>query len=71
MALAGPGDVVSPPPRGSTFGRIAFAITVADSAPECLAALDAAESAITVRPAAPAAPAAPAGPARPVAEQRT
>ncbi|MEP6525730.1 MAG: ATP-grasp domain-containing protein [Nocardioidaceae bacterium] len=29
VPLAAPGDVVSPPPKGSTFGRIAFATAVA------------------------------------------
>ena len=41
--------VVSPPPKGSTFGRIAFATALGESAGECLAALDRAESALTVR----------------------
>jgi ATP-grasp domain len=49
VPLAKPGDVMSPPPKGSTFGRIAFATAVAGTAEECLAALDAAQAAITVQ----------------------
>jgi biotin carboxylase len=48
---ARPGDVVSPPPRGTVWGRIAFATAVAGSAAECMAALDAAQAALSVRPA--------------------
>ncbi len=47
--LAQPGDVVSPPPSGTTFGRIALATAVAATAPQCQQALDAAEAALTVR----------------------
>jgi biotin carboxylase len=47
--LVDPGDVVSPPPAGTTFGRVAFATAVAESAAECRAALDAAERALVVR----------------------
>ena len=46
---AQPGDVVSPPPRGTVWGRIAFATAVASSAAECTAALDAAQAALSVR----------------------
>ena len=49
VPLAAPGDVVSPPPKGSTFGRIAFATAVAETAHECQHALDAAQAALTVR----------------------
>lgn len=48
-ALAGPGDVVSPPPRGTLWGRVAFATAVAGSAEECRRALDAAAAALAVR----------------------
>ncbi|WP_460347481.1 ATP-grasp domain-containing protein [Actinoallomurus acanthiterrae] len=48
VAVATPGAVVSPPPKGTVWGRIAFAIAVADSAEECLRALDGAEAALTV-----------------------
>jgi biotin carboxylase len=47
--LAEPGDVVSPPPGGTTFGRVAFATAVAESAADCEAALDAAERALVIR----------------------
>jgi biotin carboxylase len=48
VPLAGPGAVVSPPPKGTQFGRIAFATAVAATAQECRAALDAAQAALTV-----------------------
>jgi biotin carboxylase len=48
-ALAEPGDVLSPPPGGTTFGRAAYATAVAGTAAECLAALDAAERALVIR----------------------
>jgi hypothetical protein len=49
--LAEPGAVVSPPPKGTLFGRVAVATAVADTAEECRAALDAAAAALTVRAA--------------------
>ncbi|HEX6869651.1 MAG TPA: ATP-grasp domain-containing protein [Micromonosporaceae bacterium] len=49
VALVEPGEVVSPPPAGTLFGRIAYATAVAGTLPQCRAALDAAEQAITVR----------------------
>ncbi|KOX05186.1 ATP-grasp domain-containing protein [Streptomyces sp. NRRL B-3648] len=49
VAVAGPGAVVSPPPKGTVWGRIAFAIATGDSVEECGAVLDAAESALDVR----------------------
>ncbi|MFL6130015.1 MAG: acetyl-CoA carboxylase biotin carboxylase subunit family protein [Mycobacteriales bacterium] len=49
VPLAEAGDVVSPPPKGTLWGRVAFATAVAGSAEECRAALDAAASALTVR----------------------
>jgi biotin carboxylase len=52
VPLAGPGDVVSPPPRGTLFGRVALATAVAATAAECAAALDAAAAALDVRGAA-------------------
>jgi hypothetical protein len=51
VTVAQPGAVVSPPPKGTVWGRIAYATAVADSIPECAHALDAAESALTVIPA--------------------
>ncbi|MFF0083358.1 acetyl-CoA carboxylase biotin carboxylase subunit family protein [Streptomyces canus] len=49
VAVAKAGAVVSPPPKGTVWGRIAFAIATGDSIGECGAALDAAESALDVR----------------------
>jgi len=40
--------VVSPPPKGTTFGRIAFATALADTAAECREALAAAQAALRV-----------------------
>lgn len=51
VAVAQPGAVVSPPPRGTVWGRIAFATVVAASVEECRQALDAAAAALQVRPA--------------------
>jgi len=49
VVVAEPGAVVSPPPRGTVWGRIAYATAVADSAADCARALDAAEAALSVR----------------------
>jgi hypothetical protein len=49
VPVAQPGAVVSPPPRGTVWGRIAFAIAVGGSVGECTSALDAAEAALDVR----------------------
>lgn len=49
VPLAAPGDVVSPPPAGTLFGRVAFATAVAPTAAECTAALDAAGAALEIR----------------------
>ncbi|HST48016.1 ATP-grasp domain-containing protein [Jatrophihabitans sp.] len=48
IVVAAPGAVVSPPPKGTAFGRIAAAIAAADSIPRCAAALDAAEAALVI-----------------------
>jgi biotin carboxylase len=48
LAVAKPGAVVSPPPKGTAFGRIALAIAVGDSVAECAAALDGAEAALVI-----------------------
>jgi biotin carboxylase len=48
VAVAKPGAIVSPPPKGTAWGRVAFAIAVADSAGVCAQALDAAEAALEV-----------------------
>jgi hypothetical protein len=48
VPLIQPGEVVSPPPKGSTFGRIALATAVGGTAHRCRAALDAAQAALQV-----------------------
>ena len=52
---AGPGAVVSPPPHGGVFDRIAYATAVGDTVAECTRALDAAEAALRVTVAQPVA----------------
>jgi biotin carboxylase len=47
VAVAKPGAVVSPPPKGTAWGRIALAIAVGDPA-SCATALDAAEAALVI-----------------------
>jgi hypothetical protein len=49
VAVAQPGAVVSPPPKGTVWGRIAFATAVGDSREECARTLDIAESALRIR----------------------
>lgn len=51
VPVAQPGAVVSPPPKGTVWGRIAFATVVGDSVAECAQALDAAEAALEVKAA--------------------
>jgi hypothetical protein len=46
--LARPGTVASPPPKGSAYDRIAYAVAVADTPARCGAELDAAEAALRV-----------------------
>jgi hypothetical protein len=48
VPIAQSGAVVSPPPKGTLFGRIAIAIAVGGSVPECERALDAAQAALRV-----------------------
>jgi predicted ATP-grasp superfamily ATP-dependent carboligase len=48
IATAQPGAVVSPPPRGTLFGRIAYATVVAETMLQANAALDIAEGALRV-----------------------
>jgi hypothetical protein len=48
VPLVEPGAVVSPPPKGTTFGRLAFVTAVADTAAQCRSALDAAAAALRV-----------------------
>ena len=54
VPLVEPGDVVSPPPAGTLFGRVAFATAVAASAAECAAALADAAAALEIRAVPPA-----------------
>ena len=42
------GAVVSPPPKGTVWGRIAYLTAFADTEAECRAALDAAQAALLV-----------------------
>jgi biotin carboxylase len=51
VALVQPGEVVSPPPKGTLFGRVAFATAVAATARDCQDALTGAQGALTVRSA--------------------
>jgi biotin carboxylase len=51
MAVVQPGALVSPPPKGTVWGRIAFATAVGDSRQECAQALDAAEAALEIKAA--------------------
>lgn len=51
VVLAEPGEEMSPPPKGTLLGRIAFATALAGTADECMDALDAAQAALRVRPA--------------------
>ncbi|MGD0067546.1 MAG: ATP-grasp domain-containing protein [Streptosporangiaceae bacterium] len=48
VTVVRPGVSVSPPPKGITYGRIAFAIVVGDSIEDCRASLDAAGDALEV-----------------------
>jgi hypothetical protein len=48
VTVVQPGTVVSPPPKGTVWGRIAYAIAVGDSIAGCAEALDAAGSALRV-----------------------
>jgi biotin carboxylase len=51
--VAAPGDVVSPPPKGTVWGRVAFAIASAGSIERCRQSLDAADAALRITPALP------------------
>jgi hypothetical protein len=51
VTLAEPGDVMSPPPKGTMSGRVAFVTVLASTVTACSAALDAAQAALTIRPA--------------------
>lgn len=48
VVVAAPGAVVSPPPRGTVWGRIAFATVAGDSVDSCRQALDEAGAALVV-----------------------
>jgi carbamoylphosphate synthase large subunit len=51
LGLAEPGDIMSPPPKGTMSGRVAFATVLAATAAACQAALDAAQAALIIEPA--------------------
>jgi biotin carboxylase len=48
VTIAQPGATMSPPPKGTVWGRIAWATAVGDSIGDCTIALDAAEAALIV-----------------------
>ncbi|WP_433204370.1 ATP-grasp domain-containing protein [Dactylosporangium sp. CS-047395] len=48
VLVAGPGTVASPPPKGTTMGRLGYVTAVAPTAAEVAAALDAAAAALRV-----------------------
>jgi biotin carboxylase len=54
VPLAARGDVMSPPPKGTLSGRVAFVTVLAGTAAACEAALDAAQAALVIQPATPA-----------------
>jgi biotin carboxylase len=49
VTVAAPGATVSPPPKGTVWGRIAYATAVAESTDECAAAINAAETAFQLK----------------------
>jgi biotin carboxylase len=51
VAIACPGATVSPPPKGTVWGRIAFAVATGARIEDCRASLDAAQDALEVRAA--------------------
>jgi biotin carboxylase len=54
VVLVEPGEVLSPPPKGTLFGRVAFATAIADRPRQCVDTLEAVRSAITIRAPVPA-----------------
>jgi biotin carboxylase len=54
VPLAGRGDVMSPPPKGTMSGRVAFVTVLAETPAACEAALDAAQAALIIQLATPA-----------------
>ena len=51
VTLAEPGDVMSPPPKGTMSGRVAFVTALASTVMACSAALDGAHAALTIQAA--------------------
>lgn len=49
VAIAQPGAVVSPPPKGTVWGRVAFATAAGESRLACEKALDAAQSLLEIK----------------------
>jgi hypothetical protein len=54
VVLVEPGEVLSPPPKGTLFGRAAFATAIADRPRQCADTLEAVGSVLAIREAAPA-----------------
>ena len=54
VPLARRGDVMSPPPKGTMSGRVAFVTVLAETPAACEVALDAAQAALIIEPATPA-----------------
>ncbi len=52
VVLAEPGETMSPPPKGTLFGRVAFATAIGEHPRQCTDTLEAVRSALTIRPAA-------------------
>lgn len=55
VVLAEPGEVFSPPPKGTLFGRVAFATAIGENPRRCTETLEAVRSALTIRATVPAA----------------
>ncbi|MGD0606389.1 MAG: ATP-grasp domain-containing protein [Streptosporangiaceae bacterium] len=51
LGLAEPGEIMSPPPKGTMLGRVAFVTVLAATVTACQAALDAAGAALIIDPA--------------------
>ncbi|MEU8415599.1 ATP-grasp domain-containing protein [Amycolatopsis japonica] len=63
VTIAQPGAVMSPPPKGTVWGRVAYVTAVADSIAECARTLDAAQASLRITTS-------PAGVGRHVAPRR-
>jgi glutathione synthase/RimK-type ligase-like ATP-grasp enzyme len=54
VPLVEPGEVVSPPPKGTLFGRVGYATAFGETAQACRDGLESARAALRVRPVEPA-----------------